>query len=104
MNMITAGLFSPIGANVTLAVGTSSSSVALNPTGNTGGTVRLINVGGSVAHVAFGGAGVAATNPGSMPLGPNTDGVFDFPPGATNVAAIASATGNTLHIQAGMGI
>jgi hypothetical protein len=103
------GAFSPIGANVTLAVIASSTSVAVNPPGSTGGNVRILNLGTGVVYVAFGGASVVATVPGSMPLvgGPSAgvavERVFTFPPGATHVAAIMEGTGNTLHIQCGLG-
>lgn len=103
-NALTAGLFSPVGANVTLTVGVASANVAANPPGQNGGIARLMNIGANVIHLAFGGAAVTASIPGSMAMGPNSLEHIDWPPGTTHVAAIAASAGNTLHIQAGIGI
>lgn len=100
------GVFSPSGANVTLAVGVASSNVALSSAvGTLGGVARMLNIGTNVIHFAFGGtSGVTASIPGSIPMGPNSEVVFDIPAGTTHVAAIAGATGNTLYIQWGIGM
>lgn len=97
-------VFSPQGANVSLTVGVASANVLVTSPVSEALTIRLVNLGANLIHVAFGVTGVTVTAPAGLPIGPNTDTIFMFPALATHVAAISGAAGNTLHCQVGRGV
>lgn len=94
------------GRSVSLAVGTTTSSVTLPSQGNAGGTlqVNIFNSGTNVVFVRVGnsvnGAVTASlTSPNAdYPIGPDSSVVLTKAVDDNVVAAIASATGNTIWV------
>lgn len=96
--------FSPTGATVSLAVTTTTGSVALTAPGGSGGSdVRLYNAGGSLVFVAFGSSTVQAAVT-SLPLPAGQTEVFSVGPGSTHVAAITASGTATLYATTGRGV
>lgn len=94
--------FQPQGAPVNITVGTSSSGAQV--TGDNAIQYRFVNNGANVIYWTYSSVAiptaVVATGIASMP---NTVEVFTLPPNVF-IAAIASATGNTLQVTPGEGI
>ena len=95
--------FEKMANTVSLAVGTSTGSVAVTGAGVGTGTVRLVNSGTNTIFVEFGTSGVTATTTTSIPLLPNSVETFVFRKENTHVAAIADTAGNTLYVTYGVG-
>jgi hypothetical protein len=91
------------GATVSLAVLTTSATVAVSPATVGTRTVRIFNSGTNIVFINFGPSTAIATLANSMPMLPNSVETFYFHNDWTLVAAIAGATGNTLYITAGEG-
>lgn len=89
------------GATVNLAVLTTTANVAVTRPNIGTQSIRLVNVGTNTVFVTIGTSGVTASLTTSFPLLPNTAETFLLQNGATHVAAIASATGNTLYVTTG---
>lgn len=95
--------FEKMANTASLAVGTSTGSVAVPGSGVGNGTVRLTNSGTNIIFVEFGAATVTATTTTGIPLLPNSVETFVFRNENTHVAAIAGTAGNTLYITYGVG-
>ncbi len=90
--------FTP-GGNFSLAVGTTTSNVAITGAGT---TLRLANVAAVECFVAFGTSAVEATTGGfSMPA--NSQILVCVPGTTTHVAAITASSTATLRISRGDG-
>lgn len=95
------GVFSGA-ATVTIAVTTSSASVAIgNQTDVGGASVRVANTGTGLAFIAFGKGSATATTSG-LPILPGTVEAFEIG-SATYVAAITATGSTTLYFTPGMG-
>ena len=103
--------FGANGNTVALTVGIASASIALQlPGGLTKWTYQCLvtNSGANMAFVAFGASGIVAAIPvagtpaNGVPIAPNSTRAFTVNSGQY-IAAIASATGNTLYATAGVG-
>lgn len=92
-------------STVNLAVGTTSSNVAI-PAPNIGWrSIRLVNLGTDVVFFQLGAtSAVTASASTSIPLLPNSSEVFLLPNDIAYVAAIGQSGGNTLYISVGDGI
>lgn len=103
------GTFFSVNDTVALTVGIASSNVALNQANTSGLITILTNVGANVVYVSFGTdntviatAPIAGTPAQGFPILPNAS-IKITSGSALWLAAIASATGNTLFITSGVG-
>lgn len=102
--MIQAFLPAPA-STVNLAVTGASARVAITSLGQIGNnTMRLTNYGSLPIFVELGDNTVTASASTGMIILPNAAVLVAYPPSVTNVAAIASAGGNTLYITVGIGV
>lgn len=85
------------GTTATLAAGTSSASVAVDPGA---ATVRLHNAGPATVFVRWGGAASLA----DLPLPPGIVEVLSRPPGATALAGVTASGAATLYVTSGEGL
>lgn len=99
--------FYPGASTAALTVGTASANVAIPITPYT--QTRFVNVGTNVVYIALGtdntvtaGIPVSGTPAAGIPLLPNAERVLSTG-NARYVAALSSATGNTLFITPGTG-
>lgn len=91
------------GNTVNLAVLATSATVAVSPATVGSRSARIYNSGTNTVFINFGPVGTVATVANSMPMLPNSVETFYFHNDWTLVAAIASATGNTIYITMGEG-
>lgn len=91
------------GSTVNLAVLTTSATVVVAPAVTAHRACRILNSGTNTVFINLGGPSTTATLTNSFPLLPNTERVFWFHNDWTTVAAISTATGNTIYITMGEG-
>jgi hypothetical protein len=97
--------FTPLGASVSLAVTTTTGSVALTAVGDQGGMeVRLYNAGSATVFVNFGISTVVATTAAGFPLPSGAIEIFTVGPAVTHVAALTASGTATLYATSGRGI
>lgn len=89
------------GNTVNLSVGLTSSRVAVTRPTIGIQSIRVLNAGSNTIFIAIGDSTVTAATTTSMPILPYSVETFMFPNEATNVAAIAASTGNTMYITTG---
>jgi hypothetical protein len=91
------------GSTVNLAVLTTVATVVVSPVVGAHRACRILNSGTNTVFINLGGAAVSASLTNSFPMLPNTERVFWFHNDWTTVAAISTATGNTIYITMGEG-
>ena len=98
-------LFSPIGATVSLAVTSTTGSVALTSVGTAPVTksVRIYNAGTATAFFTFGISDVVAVAATSMPIPSGGIETFELGPNVTHAAAITSSGTATAYFTVGRG-
>ena len=89
------------GDTVHLSVGTTTSNVAATRSGMGTQSIRIVNSGTNVIFINIGTSTVTAAVATGMPILPYSVETFMLGKDDTHVAAICSATGNTLYITTG---
>jgi len=92
-----------VGGTVSLAVTTTSASVAMLLVPDSEHQVRLYNAGSATVFVNRGGSGVTATT-SNMPLPAGAVEVLTYTGSATHLAAITASGTATLYATVGEGI
>lgn len=94
---ISAPLFTPSGQTVEISVGTTSSSVNVNPAA---GLLRLVNAGNNLVfvHISVGPATATLTD---YPVVQNVPEIIAKPIGADTVSAITTGASNPLYVTSG---
>lgn len=101
--MIAGVPFAIIGPTVNLVVTATSANIAIPSLGNMNRQILITNLGTNVVFVEFGTSSVTASLGSSKPILPNSDNAFSVGSALTHLAAIASATGNTIYCTSGVG-
>lgn len=89
-----------------LTVGTVSAAMRVRPDAeaNNRMSLRIDNDGPNRVFIAWGSAAAVAAVGTGLSLRPNAQETFTIPRGATHLAAIASAAGNSLNTTPGYGL